>query len=185
MYETTDDHAPRSAATPDRASGASPDRTSPAALEDALRCLLRQVAHASGLMEAHDHGGVRVSPSEVLALGELSEVAALSQGELAARLGLEKSTVSRLAAGMERRGWLARERDPANRRLYRLRLTAQGHDAARRVGEDLRARHAALVAELSAAERAGLALGLSGLIRAFEVHLDTWHRAAAEDGEPG
>jgi DNA-binding MarR family transcriptional regulator len=93
--------------------------------------------------------------------------------------------VSRLAAGMERRGWLARERDRGNRRLYRLRLTPEGRDAARRVGDDLRARHAALVAELTPAERAGLALGLAGLIRAFQVHLDTWHRAAAPGGEAG
>ena len=40
--------------------------------------------------------------SEVFALGELSEEGALSQQDLAGRLGLEKSTVSRLAAGMER-----------------------------------------------------------------------------------
>jgi DNA-binding MarR family transcriptional regulator len=193
LYETTErgaarptGAAPEQPAGPEaRSAGAAPDPASPAALEDALRRLLRQVAHAGWLMEAHDHGGVRVSPSEVLALGELSEATVLSQGELAGRLGLEKSTVSRLAAGMERRGWLARERDPGNRRLYRLRLTADGRDAAGRVGDDLRARHGALLAELTQAERAGLALGLAGLIRAFQVHLDSWHHAAAPDGEAG
>ena len=159
MYDTTEKAA----------SGPFPD--------DQLRRLLQQLAHAGGLLEVHDHGGVRVSVSEVFALGELSEAGTLSQRELAVRLGLEKSTVSRLAGSMERRGWLARERDPANRRLYRLRLTAKGRAVATRVGEDLRARHAALFAALTPAERAGLALGLAGLIRAFHSHLHTGHHA--------
>jgi DNA-binding MarR family transcriptional regulator len=40
------------------------------------------------------------------------------------RLRLEKSSVSRLVADLEQRALLHRERDEANRRLYRLRLTA-------------------------------------------------------------
>jgi DNA-binding MarR family transcriptional regulator len=148
--------------------------------DDHLRRLLQQLAQAGGLLEVHDHGGVRVSVSEVFALGELSDAGTLSQRDLADRLGLEKSTVSRLAAGMERRGWLARERDQANRRLYRLRLTPEGRTAATRVGQDLHARHAALFAELTPAERAGLALGLAGLIRAFHDHLHTGQHAVPD-----
>jgi DNA-binding MarR family transcriptional regulator len=166
LYDTTESHA----------AGPFPD--------DQLRRLLQQLAQAGGLLEVHEHGGLRVSVSEVFALGELSEADTLSQRELAARLGLEKSTVSRLAAGMERRGWLARERDPANRRLYRLRLTAEGQAAAIRVGQDLHARHAALFAALSPAERAGLTLGLAGLIRAFHDHLHTGQHAIP-DQHPG
>lgn len=159
MYDTTDS----------RASEPFPD--------DQLRRLLQQLAQAGGLLEVHEHGGVRVSVSEVFALGELSDAGTLSQRELGDRLGLEKSTVSRLAAGMERRGWLARRRDPANRRLYRLCLTPKGRAAAARVGADLHARHAALFAALTPAERAGLALGLAGLIRAFHDHPHTGHHA--------
>jgi DNA-binding MarR family transcriptional regulator len=157
LYETTDPHT----------AGPFPD--------DQLRRLLQQLAQAGGLLEAHDHGGIRISVSEIFALGELSEAGTLSQRDLAVRLGLEKSTVSRLAAGMERRGWLARERDPANRRLYRLRLTPEGRAAATTVAEDLHARHAALFAALTPDERAGLAIGLEGLIRAFHDHFHTGH----------
>jgi DNA-binding MarR family transcriptional regulator len=163
LYDTTDNHTP----------GPFPD--------DQLRRLLQQLAQAGGLLEVHDHRGIRVSVSEVFALGELSEAGTLSQRDLAVRLGLEKSTVSRLAAGMERRGWLARERDPANRRLYRLRLTPKGRAAATTVGEDLHARHAALFAALTPDERAGLAIGLEGLIRAFHHHHHhTGHHVAPE-----
>jgi DNA-binding MarR family transcriptional regulator len=136
--------------------------------DDEFRRLLRRLIRVTGLLEPHDHGGLHVSMSEVFALGELADADALSQQDLASRLGLEKSTVSRLAAGLERRGWLTREREPANRRFYRLRLTAQGQAAAQRVGEDLRTRHAELFDALTPQERTGLALGMAGLVRAFE-----------------
>ncbi|MGH3738258.1 MAG: MarR family winged helix-turn-helix transcriptional regulator [Micromonosporaceae bacterium] len=134
--------------------------------DDWLHRLLRGLVRAGGLLELHHHG---LSLSETFALGELSEAGTLSQQELADRLGLEKSTVSRLAAGLERREWLIRERDPANRRYYRLRLTALGREAARRVGGHFHAVHARMFAALTPAERAGLRRGLGGLIRFLEA----------------
>ena len=74
--------------------------------DDELRRLLRWLVRAGGLLEPHDHDGVRASASEVFALAELTEAGPLSQQQLGERLGLEKSTTSRLAAGVERRGWL-------------------------------------------------------------------------------
>ncbi len=105
--------------------------------------------------------------SEVFALGELSKEGTLSQQDLASRLGLEKSTVSRLAAAMEARGWLSREREATNRRYYQLRLTAEGQDVARRVGQDLRDH---LLDLLTPQERQALTTGLTGLVRAMESH---------------
>ena len=136
--------------------------------DDWLRRLLRALVRAGGLLEAHHHAGTRLSLSEIFALAELADGDALSQQELADRLGLEKSTMSRLAAGLERREWLSRERDPVNRRFYRLRLTAQGKDIANRIGQHFRTYHAALFEALTPTERAGLETGLPGLIRAIE-----------------
>lgn len=151
--------------------------------DDDLRRLLVHLVRFGGLLEPdpapHDHGGVRVSTTEVFALGVLAEAEAMSQQDLADHLGLEKSTVSRLAAGLEARGWLVRERDPANRRLYRLRLTEEGADAARRVGQHLHDHHTRLLGLLTEQERAGLAIGLGGLIRAMEHH----HQPGS-DGSP-
>ena len=84
-------------------------------------------------------------------------------------MGLEKSTVSRLAAGMEGRGWLRRERHADNRRLYRLELTAQGSDVAERVGAELREHHGRLLAGLTQQERHALRVGLGALVRELDA----------------
>jgi DNA-binding MarR family transcriptional regulator len=141
--------------------------------DDALRRFIQQIARSSGFLEPaqrpHEHAGIRLSVSETFALGELVDAGALSQQELAARLGLEKSTVSRLAAGLQDRGWLSRERDADDRRLYRLRLTDEGKHVAARVGAELSEHHARLLARLTDEEREALGVGLAALVRELEA----------------
>jgi len=138
--------------------------------DDELRRMMRWLVRVGGLLEPHDHDGVRASASEVFALAELTEAGPLSQQQLGERLGLEKSTTSRLAAGLERRGWLERVRDPANRRFYRLALTRAGRTAAERIGAHFSAQHERLFAELTVDERHALLHGMSGLARVVEEH---------------
>ena len=106
-----------------------------------------------------------LSASEARALIELVAARGISQGQLGTLLGLEKSTVSRLAAGLERKGWVRRGRDEANQRYIRLYLTPEGSRVAARVWSAWQTRQARILAALTAEERAGLASGLRGLIR--------------------
>ena len=106
-----------------------------------------------------------VSASEARALIELVSARGIAQGELAGLLGLDKSTVSRLAAGLERKGWIRRGRDQVNQRYVRLYLTPEGGEIAGRVWQAWQSRQARILAELSADERAGLVAGLGGLVR--------------------
>jgi DNA-binding MarR family transcriptional regulator len=106
-----------------------------------------------------------VSASEARALIELVAAHGIAQGQLAELLGLEKSTVSRLAVGLERKGWIRRGRDEANHRYVRLYLTPQGGLVADRVWRAWQSRQARILAALSDEERNGLAIGLRGLIR--------------------
>jgi DNA-binding MarR family transcriptional regulator len=106
-----------------------------------------------------------LSASEARALIELVSARGIAQGELASLLGLDKSTVSRLAAGLERKGWIRRGRDEGNQRYVRLYLTPQGGDVAARVWQAWQSRQARILAALSADERAGLSAGLGGLVR--------------------
>ena len=118
----------------------------------------REPAPADGSLPA-------VSASEARALIELVAARGIAQGELGQLLGLEKSTVSRLAAGLERKGWLRRGRDEGNQRYVRLYLTPEGRDIAEQVWRAWQSRQARIVAGLSDEKRDGLAAGLRGLVR--------------------
>jgi DNA-binding MarR family transcriptional regulator len=106
-----------------------------------------------------------VTASEARALTELLAAHGIPQGQLAALLGLEKSTVSRLAAGLEGKGWIRRGRDEQNHRYVRLYLTPQGRAVADRIWQAWQSRQARILAGLTAEERAGLATGLRGVLR--------------------
>jgi DNA-binding MarR family transcriptional regulator len=106
-----------------------------------------------------------VSASEGRALVELLAAHGIAQGELARLLGLEKSTVSRLAGGLEQKGWIRRGRDEGNQRYVRLYLTPAGSAIATRLLQAWQSRQARIIASLTDAERAGLAIGLGGLLR--------------------
>ena len=106
-----------------------------------------------------------LSTSEARALIELVAARGISQGQLGTLLGLEKSTVSRLAAGLERKGWIERGRDEANQRYVRLYLTPEGSRVAATVWQAWQSRQARILSGLSGREREGLAAGLRGLIR--------------------
>jgi DNA-binding MarR family transcriptional regulator len=116
--------------------------------------------HAAGPVPA-----AAVSASEARALTELLAAHGIAQGQLAALLGLEKSTVSRLAAGLESKGWIRRGRDEQNHRYVRLYLTPQGRAVADRLWQAWQSRQERILAGLTGAERDGLALGLRGVLR--------------------
>jgi DNA-binding MarR family transcriptional regulator len=139
----------------DHAAGAAPARAVPgnAASGDS--------ASASG----GPAGSPAVSASEARALTELLAAHGIAQGQLAALLGLEKSTVSRLAAGLESKGWIRRGRDEQNHRYVRLYLTPQGRAVADRLWQAWQSRQERILAGLTAEERTGLALGLRGVLR--------------------
>jgi DNA-binding MarR family transcriptional regulator len=142
--------------------------------DDVISSLLRRLVRSGGLLEPHGLVTEHASLSEILALRELVESPGLAQNDLAERLGLEKSTVSRLVAGMEQRGWVSRSRDQTNRRFVRLAVTREGLDVAHSIGKHLHDQHRALLAGLTPAELDALTLGLTALARVLtRTHLRT------------
>ena len=144
------------------AAGAAPDGLRPgdgAAAPEAAR----QRDAVDGAARAP--GVPQLSSSEARALIELVKARGIAQGELASLLGLEKSTVSRLAAGLERKGWIRRGRDEGNQRYVRLYLTAEGGAVAARLWNAWHSRQARILGALTAEEREGLSAGLRGLVR--------------------
>ncbi|MEL7357409.1 MAG: MarR family transcriptional regulator [Cyanobacteria bacterium J06560_6] len=74
--------------------------------------------------------GQPVAVAEAHALMVLMQEQPLSQGMLSNRLNLEKSTVSRLLSGLEKRGWIKRDRNPDDRRIVEVALTEAGKQTA-------------------------------------------------------
>ncbi len=74
--------------------------------------------------------GQPMSVAEAHALTELARDAPSSQKDLAARLGLEKSTVSRLVCHLEDRGWIERRRSALDGRALNVVLTDSGRNIA-------------------------------------------------------
>jgi DNA-binding MarR family transcriptional regulator len=112
--------------------------------------------------------GEPISVSQAHALTELA-AHPLSQAELARRLRLDRSVVSRLADALEERDWLRRRPHPQDQRAVHLVLTERGRAAADRLAGARRARLATLLDGVPAAER-------DSVLRALEVLTDSLSR---------
>ena len=84
---------------------------------------------------------------------ELSRAETLVQKELASRLRLEKSTVSRLVGMLEGRGWVERSRSQRDGRAVELRLSGAGRRTAEGIAEARRAKFARVLKAIPQAER--------------------------------
>jgi len=109
-------------------------------------------------------GGEPISVSQAHALGELA-TQPLTQAELARRLGLDRSVVSRLADTLIERDWLQRERHPQDQRAVQLVLTGAGAQAAARLAGARRARMATLLDAVPVDERDAVLHALDVLAR--------------------
>jgi DNA-binding MarR family transcriptional regulator len=90
---------------------------------------------------------------EVAVMAILAEQGAMSQRSLSDVTHVNRSLVVKLIDGLEERGWVVRDRDPDDRRSYRLRLTSDGTAALGELTADLDQGEALLTSGLSAAER--------------------------------
>ncbi len=109
-----------------------------------------------------------------LILISLKSGAAASQRQLAAAVGIQDATLTHHLAAMEAAGVLTRRRDPGNRRVQRVELTA--------AGEALFARLAAAAAAFDEQLRAGLS---DADLQQARRLLDALHRNARAAGESG
>ncbi|HXL96667.1 MAG TPA: MarR family transcriptional regulator [Streptosporangiaceae bacterium] len=96
-----------------------------------------------------------LTPAEMNALANLAELGALSVSRLSTATGTKSSTLTGVLDRLERRGYLARELDAADRRSFRLVLTGPGAVAARQVHAAVTALEERALASLSPAQVAG------------------------------
>jgi DNA-binding MarR family transcriptional regulator len=74
-----------------------------------------------------------LSPAQASALGTVSRLQSPTLGELAAAELVQPPTVTRLVTSLETAGLVARETDSVDRRVVRVRITAEGRRNLQRI----------------------------------------------------
>jgi DNA-binding MarR family transcriptional regulator len=140
--------------------------TTALALQEQMQALVR----AFGLHRPETTPcGKPLSVAEAYALQELRRDASFAQGELAERLNLEKSTISRLVAQLEGRGWVLRQRSPEDGRVQLLSLTDAGTAIADNVATARREKFARVLEALPTDARDDVIAALQTLVEAIRA----------------
>ena len=113
-----------------------------------------------------------LSVSQCYALKAADDGGPITVNDLAAQLYLDKSTASRLANGLEDKGYLARERDPEDGRVVRLAATDAGHALCCQIEDDLALEYAELLSDFDPEIRAAITRLVSRLGRSFAARVD-------------
>src|SRR6266542_1780394 len=158
--------------------GVVPD--SDAELLEALLTKVMRLLAVHGDAPAGDPAGTALSVAEGVLLVEVLDTGEETQQQVADRLRLDKSRVSRLCSALEHKHLLARQRDQRNRRNLRVRITPSGAAAATRLRQTWHERRAlllglgALARELAAFHPRGGGSGESGAIGRSDPEERSW-----------
>lgn len=87
---------------------------------------------SNALQKRFQEAGIKMTAEQWGAILLLLNGDAATQGQLGRRLYLEKSSVSRLVAGLERRGWVVRTRSPGGGRHKLVAPTPKALETAER-----------------------------------------------------
>ncbi|QFR01783.1 MarR family transcriptional regulator [Streptomyces phaeolivaceus] len=100
---------------------------------------LTRITYLSTRARRHERlmalAGVPLDRAAVALLRQVADSEPLRPGELAGRLDVEASHVTRQVQQLERSGYLTRVADPGDRRARRIRLTPTGQQAIDRIRE--------------------------------------------------
>ncbi|MGD1017578.1 MAG: MarR family transcriptional regulator [Roseiarcus sp.] len=104
--------------------------------------------------------------SAIAVLSALNRLGPTPAARLAAEERLQPQSLTRIVAGLERQGWIARARNPRDRREITIALTPHGRSA---LADDMRARRRwleqALADALTEAERAALLAASKAMLK--------------------
>ncbi len=129
---------------------------------------LRKVLGA-GFKHAHQHG-FSTTQFMVLGLVEKSrEGEPYTISSIAAKLGLDPATVVRTVDSLEKRGFVARQRDKQDRRQVFINFTETGHASLMEAHQHFITRIRAVFQTMSAEGRASLLNGLDEFVRIGQV----------------
>ncbi|SEJ67880.1 MarR family winged helix-turn-helix transcriptional regulator [Demequina mangrovi] len=96
----------------------------------------------------------------------LTQGGGLRMGDLAERIGVHPSTLTRTVERLEHGGWIVRAADQENRRQVRVDLTGKGKALVATVTDRRRAMIAEVIEAMAPAEREALRSGMEAFARA-------------------
>lgn len=108
---------------------------------------------------------LRLTPPQFWFVNALREQPGASLGDVGRRQLMDPPTASRLAEGLEQRGFLRLEPDPRDRRVVRLTLTPSGVKLAQRIAPIASSVRAAVVQGMSPREQDALRAALRKVVR--------------------
>ena len=115
--------------------------------------LLGRAASNLQALGVRDLEPLGITPREYSVLAVLAERSPLSQTRVAEILGLDRTTILKLGAGLERKGLVVRERDAHDARAYAVALTPAGDRLRAQAFELLLACEARFLTPLNPKER--------------------------------
>ena len=118
-----------------------------------LRELLRTLIRKLGILERSEALCCDMTLSQCTAMIELGRAGFLSVNQLAERLDLDKSTVSRSSDRLVVEGLLLREEDPADRRYVVLKLSDKGKQSYSKLEQRMASYFENVIAEIDPHER--------------------------------
>ena len=157
-----------------------PDVPSPEVID--IERALTRITYLSTRARQHERlmalAGVPLDRAAVALLRQIADSEPLRPGELAARLGVEASHVTRTVQQLQKAGYVTRVPDPYDRRAQRIELTDAGGEAIAKVRDaGVRGMQMAL-SDWSPEELRHLATLFHRMVDDFLAH------SVDEDGEP-
>jgi len=110
-----------------------------------------------------------LSVSQCYTLDALVPAESLTMGELAEKLCLKISSVTRVVDPMVECGWVKRVEDPKDRRVCRVQATAKGRQLMDRVRADLVHEHKQVLRNVSPESRDAVIQAMTDLLAALQA----------------
>lgn len=133
-------------------------------LADNLGFLLGQAHEQHRSIAAVRLGTLGLAPKEYGALSVLVAEGPLTQQQLGRRTGIDRTTMVAIADALEEKGFAVRERSPADRRAYALRVTGPGRRTLGRATRAIARAEEEFLGPLSERQRAQLKSVLRRLV---------------------
>jgi DNA-binding MarR family transcriptional regulator len=108
-----------------------------------------------------------VTLAQCLVLLEIDENGQLTMSQLASRLRLDNSTLSRTVEGLVQRKLVERLREDEDRRLVRIRLTSEGRSVSRSIHQENDGHYVRVFKKIPASRRGTVLKSFETLVQAF------------------